>query len=289
MPRIAKADVNAALQLAARTIAEAGGKDGRTSRAELSASLKALPDAQRKLVDVFFKFIDHRDFKAGAQVTAKDIDKAVAYAKKHMIAKYDLNSNGLSKDEIAKMSLTGQRAVDLSRALKAAGVKPDEVTAPKTAADLPASVIKKATDFVNAQARGRDEDFPKLGSGNCGIIAGVVAGKDATRVLDMVRSSLQSFSQPGSPNWNMIPQNALDPAKQALLVVAGSEDEVSVHLSVMDLASGKITKLGLANTVDMSDDTHEDGYERLASLLKTARKVPTAETDSGVSGLFPFD
>jgi len=39
-----------------------------------------------------------------------------------MIAKYDLNTNGLSKSEISEMSITGQRAVDLAKALKAAGV-----------------------------------------------------------------------------------------------------------------------------------------------------------------------
>ena len=73
MPRIAKADVNRALQLAASTIVEAGGKDGRTSRAEMKTLISKLPAEQKKLVDVFFKVIDHRDFKAGAQVTAKDV------------------------------------------------------------------------------------------------------------------------------------------------------------------------------------------------------------------------
>lgn len=121
MPRIAKADVNAALTLAAKSIIKAGGTDGRTSRAEMKAALAAMPKEQRALADLFFKFIDHRDFKAGAQVTAKDVNKAVAYAKQHMVAKYDLNSNGLSKDEIAKMSLTGKNAVALAKALKAAG------------------------------------------------------------------------------------------------------------------------------------------------------------------------
>jgi hypothetical protein len=33
------------------------------------------------------------------------------------VAKYDLNTNGLSKDEISNVSLTGQRAVELARAL----------------------------------------------------------------------------------------------------------------------------------------------------------------------------
>ena len=121
MSRIAKADVNRALKLAAATIIDAGGKDGRTSRAEIKAKLATLPAAERKLADIFFKFVDARDFRAGAQVTAKDVSRAVEYAQKHMVAKYDLNNNGLSKDEISKMSLTGKRAVDLSIALKAAG------------------------------------------------------------------------------------------------------------------------------------------------------------------------
>jgi len=120
MPRIAKSDVSAALSTVAKALITASGSDGRTSRADLKAALKILPREQRPLADIFFRFVDHRDFKAGAQVTAKDINKAVAYAKTHMIAKYDLNSNGLSKTEISRMSLTGKLAVDLARALKSA-------------------------------------------------------------------------------------------------------------------------------------------------------------------------
>ncbi len=121
MARIAKADVNAALSLVSKQLIKAGGADGKISRADVKAALTELPKNQRGLADIFFKFVDNRDFKAGAQVTAKDVNKAVAYAKEHMIAKYDLNENGLSKDEIAKMSITGKRAVDLAKALKAAG------------------------------------------------------------------------------------------------------------------------------------------------------------------------
>src|SRR5207342_276973 len=40
------------------------------------------------------------------------------------VAKYDLNSNSLSKTEIAKMSLTGKLAVDLAKAVKAAAADP---------------------------------------------------------------------------------------------------------------------------------------------------------------------
>ncbi len=125
MSRISKADVNAALSIAAKAIIDAGGPDGRTSRADVKKALAGLAPKERALTDIFFKFIDNRDFRSGAQVTAKDVNRAVAYAKTHMIAKYDLNSNGLSKSEISKMSLTGRRAVDLAKALKSAAAPLD--------------------------------------------------------------------------------------------------------------------------------------------------------------------
>ena len=120
MPRIAKAEVNRALELAAMRIKDAGGSDGRVSRAEMTKALKGLEGTEKKLADVFFKFIDHRDFKSGAQVTSSDIDRAVKYAKTTMIAKYDLDNNGLSDSEVKKMSLTGKLAVSLAKELKAA-------------------------------------------------------------------------------------------------------------------------------------------------------------------------
>lgn len=120
MPRIAKAEVNRALEMAANRITDAGGSDGRVSRAEMTKALKGLTGTEKKLTDVFFKFIDHRDFKSGAQVTSADVKRAVSYAKTTMIAKYDLDNNGLSPTEVKKMSLTGKLAVTLAKELKAA-------------------------------------------------------------------------------------------------------------------------------------------------------------------------
>lgn len=125
MSRIAKTDVNRALDHVAKALIKAGGDDGRISRADVKTALPTLTRKERALADIFFKFVDHRDFKAGASVTSADIKKAVSYAKEHMVAKYDLNKNGLSKTEISEMSLTGQRAVDLAKALKSTGVGAD--------------------------------------------------------------------------------------------------------------------------------------------------------------------
>jgi hypothetical protein len=125
MSRISKQAVNSALKQAAAHIVEAAKDDGRVSRADLKSKLQELKGTEKNLTDVFFKFIDHRDFKSGAQVTAADVKRAVAYAKEHMIDNYDLNNNGLSKDEIAKMSVTGKLAVALARELKEAGATTD--------------------------------------------------------------------------------------------------------------------------------------------------------------------
>lgn len=67
MPRVSKTDVNSALAVAAKVILQGGGSDGRVSRAELAKALPSVPKEQRKLVDMFCRFVDSRDFKAGAQ------------------------------------------------------------------------------------------------------------------------------------------------------------------------------------------------------------------------------
>jgi len=122
MTRIAKKEVYAALDKAASNIIAAGGSDGRVSRADVTAKLKKVDSPEeKKLTDLFFRFVDHRDFKSGAQVTPANVRKAVEYAREHMVANYDLNNNGLSAPEVARMSLTGRAAVNLAQALKEAG------------------------------------------------------------------------------------------------------------------------------------------------------------------------
>ena len=128
MARIAKGDVNAALLRVAQHINNASGDDKITSRADMKAKLETLEGTEKQLADIFFRFIDHRDYKAGARVTEKDVEKALAYAQDRMIEKYDINNNGLSKSEIAEMSRTGQLAVQLSKELKAIENKQDVQT-----------------------------------------------------------------------------------------------------------------------------------------------------------------
>lgn len=174
--------------------------------------------------------------------------------------------------------------VQTAQPAKPGQVKPQSKI-PASAKDLSTVTLREAASYVNRAAKSGKDDFPQIGSGNCGIVAGIVAGKPAQKMVEALRKGLQAMSEPGSPMHEMMPAK-FDPATQALIAVADSEDEVSVHLSVMDLRSGKIAPLGLVNTVDLSTD-EKDGYEVMAGLLSTAKVLKTAETDRGVSGLFP--
>lgn len=119
MARVAKADVHAALEQAAQNIIDAAGPDQITSRKNLKDKLAELKGAERGLTAMFFGFIDHRDHEPGARVTEPDVRRALTYAKKELVDDYDLNGNGLSKDEISAMSTTGKLAVRLAQEMKA--------------------------------------------------------------------------------------------------------------------------------------------------------------------------
>jgi hypothetical protein len=265
MSRIAKADVNAALKLAAQTIIKAGGDDGRTSRAEMAKALKSMPKDQRPLADIFFKFIDNRDFKAGAQVTAKDVNRAVSYAKTHMVAKYDLNNNGLSKDEVAKMSLTGKRAVDLAKALKAAGATDTPSTGRKIdSAALGTAIDKFAgkTDYVS------ESDYSAQY-----FSAALPAGQDITgkNVMTALQPTLEKFFETGA--GKLFDENTAEvwSAKDTKEWMKGLEevapdDDVTTKESAK--AFGEINKLIIANLTDVRVvrvGPKEDNSDKLAT------------------------
>lgn len=121
MSRLAKSDVYAALDLAAQHILAARGDDHSVSRADIRRKLRELKGVEQRLTDIFYRFIDKRDYKPGARVTKSDVDETLAYAKEKLIDAYDKNDNGLSRAEITQMSTTAQLAVALARELKVRG------------------------------------------------------------------------------------------------------------------------------------------------------------------------
>ena len=118
MSRISKQSVYNALRRAGDHIITAAGDDPFVSRADMRQKLKTLSGTEASLVDMFYRFIDARDAKPRARVTAKDVEAAIEYAEEKLIAQYDLNNNGLSKAEIERMSTTGKLAVSLAWELK---------------------------------------------------------------------------------------------------------------------------------------------------------------------------
>ena len=145
MSRIARSDVFAALDRAAANIkaADTNG-DGRISRAEAQAKVATLSGTEKQLTDMFYRFADNRDAAAYAKLTGADVEKTLAYAKKELVADYDVNNNGLSKDEVAKMSRTGKLAVQLGQELKAARAATETGSSSFTAQQSPAAQSARA-------------------------------------------------------------------------------------------------------------------------------------------------
>lgn len=152
MSRIPRSDVYKALEVAAQNVRSAGGADGVTSRADMAKKLKELSGSERALTDMFFRFIDKRDAAPGVRVTEADLKKALAYAKSKLVDAYDLNRNGLSASEIARMSTTGKLAVAVAK--QTGSQVPGEA--------LDAAALKKAI----AKASGPGLDFEYISEGD---------------------------------------------------------------------------------------------------------------------------
>ncbi|MFO0595674.1 MAG: hypothetical protein U0228_10225 [Myxococcaceae bacterium] len=118
MPNVSRASIAHVLERAAKTITDAAGTDGRASRADVTKKLKELTGTEKTLVDTFYRFMDHRDAKAGASVTKKDIAAALTEAKTKLVNAYDLDANGLSADERVKMGQVGQLAATIAETFR---------------------------------------------------------------------------------------------------------------------------------------------------------------------------
>ena len=117
MARLSKQKVHAAFDKAAAIILSAAGDDPVVSRKDIRDKLLELEGVEQQLVNIFYKLIDRQDSKPGARVTKADIDRTLAFAKEKMVDAYDVNNNGLSKDEIEQMSLTARLAVRYAQLL----------------------------------------------------------------------------------------------------------------------------------------------------------------------------
>ncbi|HLT30184.1 MAG TPA: hypothetical protein VK013_09070 [Myxococcaceae bacterium] len=126
MTRIPTSSVNAALDRVGRHLTEAAAADKKLSKPELEGALEQLEGTEKALTDVFSRFVQKRSGKAFGEVSTDDVAQAVAYAKASLVGNYDLDGDGLSADEIEKMSRTGKLAVELATELDAGGnVDPD--------------------------------------------------------------------------------------------------------------------------------------------------------------------
>jgi hypothetical protein len=101
---------------------EAGGKNGQISRAEADQLVDKLQKDGRGTEAMaarnLFKMIDARDAAPGNRVTGYDLTKSREFVESKMLENRDVNQNGYSQAEIAKMSPTGRALVELGQVLE---------------------------------------------------------------------------------------------------------------------------------------------------------------------------
>ena len=200
MTTLATSDVHTALAHAADQLLSAGGPDGIVSRKDIRAKLLSLEGAERDLASALYKFIDSRDAARSARVTKSDIDAAVAFIKTDLIDRHDLDNNGLSEDEVARMSELGKQAVALARQLKKATAPSAAPTAPTGEATGPKGEATGLTGEALAQKIASlayelyIDDFGSEGA--AGLAAFHVAAKLSELTPDTFRATLRLTDGP---------------------------------------------------------------------------------------------
>lgn len=122
MARIAHSIPMNAYDHVARLLEKAGGEDGIISRADAEQIVAELRQdgkgTEAQAAENIFKFIDARDHREGARVTGYDLNLTRSYVQEKLLENRDVNRNGYSRDEIAKMSPTGRALVELGQILE---------------------------------------------------------------------------------------------------------------------------------------------------------------------------
>ena len=113
-----------------------------------------------------------------------------------------------------------------------------------------------------------------------GIAAHVQAGPDAKVLANWLKEGARerSGARPGSAVWNVIPDD-LDSKTQALLVATYGWNEKEVHVSIVDVESGKIHKGVSLNTVDLLESDDVDPADQIDDMLKAAVVVAHIESE----------
>lgn len=125
--RIAHAVPEKGLEHVGNLLKEAAGKDPITSRADIDALGDKLYQEGRGTeglaVRYFGSFIDHRDHKEGARISASDIDRAVSYAKDSLLKNKDANKNGYSAAEVQNLSTSAKAMLLIGQMIDAGILK----------------------------------------------------------------------------------------------------------------------------------------------------------------------
>lgn len=118
MPRLSRELVYTALEKAAAHLYSTTAADQPAGRREIRSRIRTLEGAEKSLTEALYRFADQLAGQPAGGLTTQHIARALDWARRELVDAYDLDHNGLSEDEIERMSPAGRQAVAFARSLK---------------------------------------------------------------------------------------------------------------------------------------------------------------------------
>lgn len=117
MSPVSKSPAHKALEFAARAALHTQNNTVNLSNPKMKEALKTLSGPEKEVVSAFAKLV-HDGFRTDTQVSKSDVARAMAFAKKHLLKRYELDEVTLTDEELEELSHAADASRALAKALK---------------------------------------------------------------------------------------------------------------------------------------------------------------------------
>ena len=117
MSPVSKSPAHRALEFAARAALDTQNNTANLSNQKMKEALKKLSGPEREVASAFARLVQD-GFKTQPQVSKYDVARAMAFTKKHLLKRYELDDVTLTDEELKELSFAADASRALAKALK---------------------------------------------------------------------------------------------------------------------------------------------------------------------------
>jgi hypothetical protein len=117
MSPVSKSPAHKALEFAARAALDTQNNKAKLSNQKMQEAMKTLSGAEKEVVSAFARLV-HDGFRTESNVSKNDVARAMAFAKRHLLKRYELDEVTLTDEELEELSHAADASRALAKALK---------------------------------------------------------------------------------------------------------------------------------------------------------------------------